>query len=411
MISPPIVCLSVLASLSLFLVLNTAASPGSPSDILRGLVQVIATMLGVNILGLTINTNQFGQSSAIRKLILEIEECAEGIYPKYFTAHSRDQKLMRTSAVRAIIAITPIQILILRNEQKPEDYYVYRPHWDGVWYQLGLSPFAKHVPEAERAAIGLLHEATLCAIRLLRHVREMKDRGCALLSEDNGTNGTRWFLEDLREVEKAIEWGTPDSSPVTIRADFAARLINAAIKSSYYMQEEFREHCNNPDWEPHRLTHFACFFVEHSIWMGFLWGKLQLMRLANINTRLEKHQEKIPQKTRERIGLDAVASAQEKFLALSKETNAEYGVANRFWQIRQAAVPGLGWAMLFLLLAFVLWPATIQLVSGRAQSVVLSIIYGIGAAALLESFVFAYGLVWRRSVGPAFSGLGSRPPS
>lgn len=77
----------------------------------------------------------------------------------------REQALQRHQLVTKILAASPANILILRDEQREWDYYVYRPTWDGVWYQLPHSPFSSHSPQLEKIEIALAHEATLCAIQ------------------------------------------------------------------------------------------------------------------------------------------------------------------------------------------------------------------------------------------------------
>jgi hypothetical protein len=408
-LSPPLIAL---AGATAFIVLlgSSAATIENQTNMIRVLLQIVATILGVNILGLTINTNQFGQSTSIRKLVSDTEGATAEIDSTYYNAHPRDQALQRAHRITALVKSAPSGILMLRNEQKAEDYYVYRPFWDGVWYQISRSPFAEHSPAIERTGIELLHEATLCAIQVLRVARDMRRFDCGLLSEDRGSNGSRWFCTSLRKIQKSDELGMAQQSPVTIRLEKASHLINLAIASNHYMREELQEHTTEVNWQPHQLTGFLCFYIEHVKWMGFLWVKLQMLRLANIFARQGAWPKELPQATLERLGIGKIKSARNELQALAKIASAEFGVANRFWLVRQSAIPGLGWAMAFLFVAAILWPAGSLLLGANAQSVILSVTYGLGVLALLESLVFASGLIWARRIDPALPSVGSRPP-
>jgi hypothetical protein len=404
---PPMMALATTAAVLVYF----GASP-LPSDahgnLIRSLLQVIATILGVNILGLTINTNQLGQTTNLRKLVVDTQEAVNDVYERYYNAHPREEALQRHPRVTRVLNASPVNVLILRDEQKSEDYYIYRPYWDGVWYQIPHSPFSDREPGAIRREIQLAHEATLCAIQVLRLTRDMRRNGCGLLSTSRGTNGSRWYLESLAQIENSKELGMAQLSPVTISRRAAGRIVNLAIDSNHYMSEELEEHASEENWEPHSLARFVCYFLEHAKWMGFLWVKLQMLRLARAQRRRSAE---IPQATMERLGMTTIQSLHPKLLTFSKTATAEYGAANRFWLVRQAAVPGLGWAMIFLFFAAAIWPISSLWFDVSRQLVIVSIVYGLGILALLESLAFAGGLIWGRRTGAALEAVGTRPPT
>jgi hypothetical protein len=406
---PPLIALAAAAAALIYF----GASPlplDAHGNLVRSLLQVIATILGVNILGLTINTNQLGQTTNLRKLVVDTQEAVDDVYERYYNAHPREQALQRHQRVARALNSSPVNILILRDEQKSEDYYVYRPYWDGVWYQMPQSPFSHCELGAGRREIQLAHEATLCAIQVLRLTRDMRRNGCGLLSTSRGTNGSRWYLESLARIENSNELGMAQSSPVTISCIAAGRIVNLAMDSNHYMSEEFQEHASEENWEPHSLARFLCYFLEHAKWMGFLWTKLQMLRLARAQRRMRRSAE-IPKAAMERLGMATILSLHPELLTFSKTATAEFGAANRFWLVRQAAIPGLGWAMAFLFFAAAIWPISSLWLDVSRQLMIVSIVYGLGILALLESLAFAGSLIWGRRTGAALEAVGTRPPT
>jgi hypothetical protein len=109
------------------------------------------------------------------------------------------------------------------------------------------------------------------------------------------------------------------------------------------------------------------------------------------------------------MGVKTVDEAQPKLLQLSKSAKAEYGVASRFWLIRQAAKPGIGWALGFLACAAVGWPLVLAVGSHAAMATVFAAIYALGLTALLESLLFASRLTWGQKTLEPLTPLTSRP--
>jgi hypothetical protein len=113
-------------------------------------------------------------------------ELAGPLYTTFYTAHPKDQSLQRDSFVRSIVDSISIKTLQFEDQSQKHAYFILRPDWEGAWYQLIYSPFAKHEPEWEKDAITALHEATIIAIRLLAQIYEMRSSGCCLLSKSRG---------------------------------------------------------------------------------------------------------------------------------------------------------------------------------------------------------------------------------
>ncbi len=234
---------------------------------------------------------------------------------------------------------------------------------------------------------------------------------CHILTETYGTNGSRWFIKNLSKIISSPEIGMSSRSPVTITTDQAAKIINIALDSGHYMREEFDTHLENPNWKPQRLTKFLCYFLEHAKWMGFLWIKLQTLRLSYVWHRAGKWPDTKPEITLDRLGIEKISAAAPKIISTANASVAEFGVANRFWLIRKAAIPGLGWAACFLFLISTVWPISQIYLSDDFLKVSFSFVYGIGLMALLASLNFTLILIMGKKTAPPFDHANSIPPS
>jgi hypothetical protein len=147
---------ALITSFVIFLVPRTTVAADDLSNTIRTLLQVASVIFGMNILGLTINVNQFGQAASIRALLVRMSELTGPLYDTFYNAHPRDQKLQRPSFVRSLVDSISIKTLQFENENGQYAYFTTRPNWDGIWYQLVYSPFSEHKPEWEKGAIAAL---------------------------------------------------------------------------------------------------------------------------------------------------------------------------------------------------------------------------------------------------------------
>lgn len=382
-------------------------SPENLWNLMRMLLQVTSIILGVNVIGATINTNQFGQAAAIRKLMTDINELIAPLFLPLYIAHPRDQKLRRRSFFRFLVRGTPVGGLVFRRADE-NDFYVFRPSWDGAWYQTRTSPFADFEPQRKRLEVQIVHEAVLCAFTVLHYVSEMRAANCCLLSPTRGTNGVRWFLENLQKIQDSLGINLA-TVPDTLTLAYSSALINLALEAAYYLEEELREQSDDPNWEPHQITHFSCYFLECTTWMGHLWCKIQSLRLQRLSHREGTSVETISEATILKMGVKVIAEIQPKISALSKVARAEYGVASRFWLIRHAAKPGIGWAVSFLTCAGVGWPLVLAIGSHAAMVTVFAIIYALGLTGLIQSLLFASKLIWGQKTLEPLAPIGSNP--
>ena len=393
-------------------------SPENLWNLMRILLQITSLILGVNVIGVTINTNQFGQAAAIRKLIADIDELAGSLFWPLSIAHpklrppyirgTREDYARRRLFIGYLVRATAIGNLVFRRAHK-NDFYVFRPWWDGVWYQTEKSPFANVEPQGKRVEVETIHHVALCAFSVLHYVSEMRAANCCLLSPTRRpiSMGVRWFLDDLQKLQENLGVSlakVPDSLSV---ADSSA-LINIALEAAHYLYQELREQSDNSNWQPHQITHFSCYFLECITWIGYLWCYIQLLREQRLHFHRGISVEAMSATTLSKMRM-GVKEIRPKILQLSVAAKAEYGVASRFWLIRQAAKPGIGWAVGFLACAGLGWPLVLTTGSHAAMVTVFAIIYALGLTAFLESLLFASKLTWGQKTPEPLARIGSNP--
>jgi hypothetical protein len=144
--------------------------------------------------------------------------------------------------------------------------------------------------------------------------------------------------------------------------------------------------------------------------MGYLWQKLQIFWLARIKRRIDAPWNTILDQTNSRTGIKPIVEAKEQLLKLAQAAVADFGVSNRFWAVRRAAIPGMGWTMLFLSITAVVWPIATSLGNSVVVTSVFAFAYGIGLVALLEGLVFASILIWGRRSQEPFKPYDTLPP-
>ena len=418
LIAPMIVAIACATASLIVFGSKADKSPENLWNLMRILLQITSLILGVNVIGVTINTNQFGQAAAIRKLIADINELAGSLFWPLSIPHpklrppiirglvTREDHARRRLFIGYLVRATAIGNLVFRGAHK-NDFYVFRPRWDGVWYQTVKSPFANVEPTTKPVEVSTIHEVALCAFTVLHYVSEMRAANCCLLSPTRGSMGVKWFLDDLQKLQENLGVSlakVPDSLSL---ADSSA-LINTALEAAYYLEQELREQSDNPNWQPHQITHFSCYFLECITWIGYLWDNIQLLREQRLHFHRGISVKAMSETTLSKMRM-RVEEIRPKIFQLSTAAKVEYGVASRFWLIRQASKPGIGWAVVFLACAGVGWPLGLTTGSHATMVTVFAIIYALGLTALLESLVFAWKLTWVQKTPEPLARIGSNP--
>jgi hypothetical protein len=373
------------------------------SRLIASLTQVIAPLLALNLIGMTLTVNQFNQSVVIRKVLGDAGQCSRVIVERFRTA--RSDKMLRRPFILHLVSATKLEKLVFQTEKS--HLYTIRPSWDGAFYWVRFSPFS-HRSRDEIGAIATLHEATICAIRALGLILEMRRSKCSLVSERQGTNGSIWFLETLNKARLRYPVIENSHALNELSNSGAAYIISLAMESIFYMGEELRSHEEDVDWTPKEITGFLCFYLEWFIWICFLLQKLFLLRLDVVHRRTGLAKD-VANAILHRLNFGSFPESVRTASQLKTAAVSEFSVASRLFWLRSAAKAGTLWAVSFIALEAVVWPAA--LIKGTALSgAIFFLTYGCGLVAFLESLGFGVSLAFGRRTTPPIAQFDSKPP-
>ena len=400
--------ISAIVAFTLFFGVQCVNADLELDKIVETLFQVTVMVFGINVIGITINhgleLNWKTASSVLQQIEISV--------PKVFSFHDhwRTSKLKRKHFVEFQCCYVGIPRLKFQNDINEDDFYIYRPHSDGAWYQWVHSPFAEFEPEGKRWPIAIFHESVICAFRLLHTIIEMQKSGCCLVPGNGGTQGSRWFMEDLKEISEKVPEIRNGKPPAELDTREAIQILNLALYSSHYLEDEIRKQSAELNWTPKELAEFSVFYVEAISWLTYLTGKLQLLRVANIEARKGFSSEQFVEKIFNRLGNQALQDVVARMNELHSISLAEYGIANRFWQLKRAAVSGMGAAILYFVLTVIALPI-FQIWGDDQYSIeALSLVYFFGIFAMLESINFTFKMIWLPKTISPIKPTHSRPP-
>lgn len=388
---------------------STIGEAASLQELIETLLQVNSIVFGINVIGLTINRSRESDWKTASSILKEIRDCTSILFSMH--DHPNTSKLQRRKFINYECRIARVKELKFSSVDDKTDYYVYRKLWDGVWYQTSVSPFADILPNARGWPIQTLHEIVICAYRLLCTITEMRESGCCLLSEERGTQGTKLFLANLRKTCERTEAIQQRGLPTAIDMSEASRIISLGLYSTHYLSEEFGEQSGEPNWEPANLARFSCFYVETARWLTHMTRKLQQLRLANANARGWYSYEQMTDSTKARLGFEMLDKTTHCLNELSSTVMAEFGAAYRSSELKAAAIPGLGWAIGFLILTVTALPILQFWGDQTHASAIVIIIYFFGLNAFLESINFVSKLIRSPKIKVPFGTYSSRPPT
>lgn len=368
----------------------------------------IAVLLGVNVIGLSISVNQFGQAANIRRIGDDLRNSTAELFSKYYNAHPRDQKTLNVRFLRTLLKRTNCSEIRLSTIRGNRDYFIYRPNWDGAWYQISRSPFSQTTDSEERPEVAALHEAVICLVAIVRQTVDMRKVCRGREVAEGMSNGSIWFLDDLTKIVESLNLGTVGPHPPSIKMEDALSVISVGLRSSHYWLEEFENRTADQDWQPRDLMLFLCFFSRYCIWFGFAWNKLQKLRVIQAQRYHPKCLESPSEALIKKTGMHIVSETHGLLSRILGSSLSEYGVASRLWRIRKGALPGILWTLCYIILAYLIWPTLSLWMSGYAQQLFFVLTYGFGMIAIMESIIFTTTLVWNYKEVPPFDEFGSK---
>ncbi len=392
--------------LSVTTLLPAATSAGELDSAIQLLTQVLAVIVGVLLIGTTVYLSSYDLSDSLNQIHADLERVFDPVSEKYFRGGRKRHKINRKEFRKLLFSKLKIKDYLFYQIEgdNSQGYFIYRPYWDGVWYQVFDSPFkTEGHGDPEMFRIQAAHEVVICAYRVLAAVTSMRASNAALLSTKSGTQGSTSFLKALEKKPQQDF----DNLPNTLPPGRAEAIVSLALYSSHYMWEELREHSEELNWEPFRLSQFQLAFVDYFIWLTSLIAKLQLMRMSNADARFHGISNRFSDKTKDNWSLDTLINSRQKAFDIRKKIFTAHGAARYFRKLKLLSIPGVGLAISALFLILIGWPF-IKTANDSARLIGFAVLYSTGIAALVESSIFLSRMLWNKSPAGKGSGLASK---
>jgi hypothetical protein len=358
--------------------------------------QVLALVVGVLLLGTTVSLSSYDGADTLSSIHSEISTSTDPFFATFFEGGLRRHKLDIRQFHRRLLLrpkVEKLQFMQYGNNDTEEGWFIYRPHWDGVWYQVANSPFYhSNRTSHQLAQVQYLHEAVICANLVLKSIREFRASVSALLQTKNGTNGSKSFLKSFERYKTQTKLELPLELPLSD----AMTAVMLALSSKHYMHEEFREHADNVDWEPFALSNFQLKYSDYMKSMIHLVTKLQILRLANLMQRFPIQSSQNSKRLWEFLWITKLGEIQTNLASLRGKIVTAHGVARYFHHIKVWSIPGIGVALFVLIGMLCGWPYLKWAADQPFRIQGFMILYSAAIASLVESSIFLARLLWKR---------------
>ncbi|MFM0473778.1 hypothetical protein PQR29_22355 [Paraburkholderia strydomiana] len=372
--------------------LDTSVSASDLDSSIQLLTQVLAVSVTIMLVGVTVYSSSYDISDSVDGFSKTLKTAMRPFLDLFFEKTKTGMKYRTKSFRRSLEVFPPMRNLefYAQDGEERETYFIYR--WDGVWYWTHECPFSDEEDRLFLGLVGAYHELAIMAYENLAQVRHLRDARLDLVSEKRGTNGSRWFLERLKESSIASAKNLPPS----ISPDEARELIFHAFAAQHYMGEEFSRRQEEVDWSPDEVTRFYAIYIEYLITLTQFVEKVQKVRMFNVLTRFPETENAINQRANKVFHFELIYKCRSELFELKKKIISVRGVAKYFSGIRRASIPGIGFALLILFMILLCWPFVKFSMTISVRLKFFSALYGLGISALFESAIFLVGILWDR---------------
>lgn len=355
--------------------------------------QVLAIVVGVLLLGATISLSSYSGAASIVETQSEIDSSCDAFFEKFFASSNKDRhKLESLDFLRYLLSKPQVNTLLFKSlseDQSEGGWFIYRPNWDGVWYQIKNSPFADR-DDKSLSRIQVLHEVVITAHLVLKAVVTLRESGSSLVGRNEGTNGARSFIEHLDDLSRQGKLELPSEMPIKT----AMELVCLAMLSEHYMREEFRDHTDNVNWDPFILTTFQLHFLDYAKSLMQFVAKLQYLRWQFVLQRYPLWASKVNEK--DLLSIETISRARELIWVVRRKVVSAHGASAYFNSIRRWSILGIGLSLLVLLSLLCGWPYLRWVADPATRLHGFILLYSAGIASLVESTVFILRLLWGR---------------
>jgi hypothetical protein len=379
-----------------FLLIPLSVDKAALDGAIQLLAQMLAIAAGVLMVGATVSSASYDDSEPILALEEKLSLLVRRLDKWTERRRSKYGALFRRFSRSRIVYAPKLDKLYFSSfDSKGEksSLFVRRPYADGAFYWVMSSPFGDeaNASSARLVQVKALHEAVVCATDVIDQVVKIRKSGFALLDASNGTNGSKWFIEDLESYLSDGAVQLQDQLDI----DAAARAIAIALQSLHYMNDELINHVENVDWAPHTLSGFLHSAAQYYIAVCDVLVKLQFLRVGNALSRL-----KLDSFSDRSFSVDRVGNLyrlRKKLLKVASGLVIFYGRAKYFERVKSMSHSGVVIAMVAFLLMLVVWP--LVRINCEIYFIVLgfSVVYSAGLVALLECSWFLSRLLFKRS--------------
>ncbi len=359
------------------------------------LTQVLSVLIGFSFVGTTLHLSGYSVSEHVSSLLDELSEIARKLQDGFLDGPPTRCKATNASYIKWLFSSFKIERLRFSDKNnKDKNFYIFRPYWDGVWYQVYSSPFEENEKnEKQLTIIARLHEVAICSAKIMGIISELRKNEINLLSHNKGTQGTRWFIKSFEAITKDFPTLKEGIAPDQMRTTDAIKLTNLAFHSEHYIFEEMSKYSEEVNWDPYNLTYFEVILSEYILWMGYLIQHLQHLRLTKAEFSSEGLIEKFSKKTNKSIGLKKLHKIKLQTLDARKKAISAFGVNKRYKDMRNASIPGIGVGILALLLIVLIWPAQLGLSNSTDIKYLFAILFGIGIVGIIHCGFFIVQLL------------------
>lgn len=359
------------------------------------LAQVLAVVVGVLLLGTTVSLSSYDDAATLNSIQSDLNKATVPVFEQFFAGGRRAHKIERSAFRRWMLRSPKIQKLRFfdPNANAKDSWFIYRPRWDGVWYQVAHSPFADSSQSDERFfQVRALHEAAICAYKVLEVVSKFRNSGTALVTTEAGTNGSQWFIESFEKHVAAHGVRLPPEADLSL----VVSVVSVAIATEHYMREELQTHTDNLEWGPYVLSSFQLMFNKYATSLLHLIEKLQVLRLANLTARYPTRFREDNPKIEKALSFQLIVDAKRDTEAIHSRIITAHGSAKYFYSIKRASVFGVGISLLVVVGLLCGWPLLKFATDVQTRHLGFTLLYSAGIAALIESSWFLGRLLWKR---------------
>ncbi len=389
--------ISVVLPILLFFIISfcypTSIKLADLSSYISLVTQVLSILVGFSFVGTTLYLSGYSVSDKVSSLLNDIEKISNEIKKSYLDGPPRKSKITSHKFISSLMLRTGINQLKFyesgTSNEKNSMFYIFRPYWDGVWYQIKDSPlFDKNKSKEELFCIGRLHEVVVCSAKVVGIIHELRENNINLIKDENGSNGSIWFIEAYEKLIKKFPSLKDGETPDKMELADAITLTNVAIDSEHYMFEELAKYSEEINWDPYELTYFEVLINEYMLWLNYLIMHVQLFRIISVEKKYQGISSRFTDTTKENIGLKNLSSLKQKIFLHRKQAINAFGINNRYKEIKKASIPGIGVGIFSLLLMVLLWPVSSALSDINFIKYLFAMLYTIGLVGVIFSSLF-----------------------